>query len=168
MARADQTVGQLIARGLAAAGVDWAFTVPGESFLGVLDELPDSVLVDDQNFTGVVLVQALQRTDRRDRHRVVFPWTGPPTPQQIVPGRSGSHPGQQKDQSEDPQLFRASGEQSHRAIRESRGSFRSMPQSKGAQAQRKDRNDKQVNPPAQPVRWRRCVRLADNRGNVFR
>ncbi|HUR16111.1 MAG TPA: thiamine pyrophosphate-binding protein, partial [Candidatus Limnocylindrales bacterium] len=34
------TVGRLIARSLAAAGVEWAFTVPGESFLGVLDELP--------------------------------------------------------------------------------------------------------------------------------
>jgi acetolactate synthase-1/2/3 large subunit len=34
------TVGQLIARSLARAGVEWAFTVPGESFLGVLDALP--------------------------------------------------------------------------------------------------------------------------------
>ena len=34
------TVGRLIARSLAEAGVELAFTVPGESFLGVLDELP--------------------------------------------------------------------------------------------------------------------------------
>ena len=34
------TVGRLICRSLADAGVEWAFTVPGESFLGVLDELP--------------------------------------------------------------------------------------------------------------------------------
>jgi len=40
VARASQTVGRLIAKGLAAAGVEWAFTVPGESFLGVLDALP--------------------------------------------------------------------------------------------------------------------------------
>jgi acetolactate synthase-1/2/3 large subunit len=39
MAR-GRTVGQLIARSLADAGVEWAFTVPGESFLGVLDALP--------------------------------------------------------------------------------------------------------------------------------
>jgi len=30
----------MIARALAGAGVEWAFTVPGESFLGVLDALP--------------------------------------------------------------------------------------------------------------------------------
>jgi acetolactate synthase-1/2/3 large subunit len=35
-----QTVGQMIARSLANAGVEWAYTVPGESFLGVLDALP--------------------------------------------------------------------------------------------------------------------------------
>jgi acetolactate synthase-1/2/3 large subunit len=35
-----QTVGLVIARALADAGVEWAFTVPGESFLGVLDALP--------------------------------------------------------------------------------------------------------------------------------
>lgn len=35
-----ETVGQAIARELAGAGVEWAFTVPGESFLGVLDALP--------------------------------------------------------------------------------------------------------------------------------
>ena len=34
------TVGRLIADALAAAGVRWAFTVPGESFLGLLDALP--------------------------------------------------------------------------------------------------------------------------------
>ncbi len=34
------TVGRLIADGLATAGVRWAFTVPGESFLGLLDALP--------------------------------------------------------------------------------------------------------------------------------
>jgi acetolactate synthase-1/2/3 large subunit len=34
------TVGRLIADSLAAAGVRWAFTVPGESFLGLLDALP--------------------------------------------------------------------------------------------------------------------------------
>ncbi len=34
------TVGRLIADALAAAGVEWAFTVPGESFLGILDALP--------------------------------------------------------------------------------------------------------------------------------
>jgi acetolactate synthase-1/2/3 large subunit len=39
MAR-GRTVGQMIARSLADAGVEWAFTVPGESFLGVLDALP--------------------------------------------------------------------------------------------------------------------------------
>ena len=42
MARQGQTVGQMIARALAGAGVKWAFTVPGESFLGVLDTLPDA------------------------------------------------------------------------------------------------------------------------------
>jgi len=40
VARHGQTVGQMIARALADAGVEWAFTVPGESFLGVLDALP--------------------------------------------------------------------------------------------------------------------------------
>ena len=30
----------MIAEALAAAGVEWAFTVPGESFLGLLDALP--------------------------------------------------------------------------------------------------------------------------------
>ncbi|MEO6349428.1 MAG: thiamine pyrophosphate-dependent enzyme [Candidatus Limnocylindrales bacterium] len=39
MAR-SRTVGHLLARALADAGVEWAFTVPGESFLGVLDALP--------------------------------------------------------------------------------------------------------------------------------
>ena len=34
------TVGRLIAESLAAVGVEWAFTVPGESFLGILDALP--------------------------------------------------------------------------------------------------------------------------------
>lgn len=38
--RAGRTVGRLIADALAAAGVRWAFTVPGESFLEVLDALP--------------------------------------------------------------------------------------------------------------------------------
>lgn len=38
--RGGRTVGQLIAQALAAAGVRWAFTVPGESFLEVLDALP--------------------------------------------------------------------------------------------------------------------------------
>lgn len=37
---AKATVGRLIAEGFAQAGVKWAFTVPGESFLGVLDALP--------------------------------------------------------------------------------------------------------------------------------
>ena len=32
----------MIARALADAGVEWAFTVPGESFLGVLDALPEA------------------------------------------------------------------------------------------------------------------------------
>jgi len=40
VARLGQTVGQMIAKALAGAGVEWAFTVPGESFLGVLDALP--------------------------------------------------------------------------------------------------------------------------------
>jgi acetolactate synthase I/II/III large subunit len=35
-------VGQLIGRSLAAAGVEWAFTVPGESFLPLLDALPEA------------------------------------------------------------------------------------------------------------------------------
>ncbi|MDQ3937446.1 MAG: thiamine pyrophosphate-binding protein [Chloroflexota bacterium] len=35
-----RTVGRLVADALAAAGVEWAFTVPGESFLGLLDALP--------------------------------------------------------------------------------------------------------------------------------
>jgi acetolactate synthase-1/2/3 large subunit len=35
-----RTVGRLIAQALAEVGVKWAFTVPGESFLGVLDALP--------------------------------------------------------------------------------------------------------------------------------
>jgi len=34
------TVARLIADALAEAGVRWAFTVPGESFLGLLDALP--------------------------------------------------------------------------------------------------------------------------------
>ena len=34
------TVGGLVADALAQAGVRWAFTVPGESFLGLLDALP--------------------------------------------------------------------------------------------------------------------------------
>ncbi|MDL2335457.1 MAG: thiamine pyrophosphate-binding protein [Chloroflexota bacterium] len=38
--RGGRTVGRLIADALAAAGVRWAFTVPGESFLDVLDALP--------------------------------------------------------------------------------------------------------------------------------
>ena len=38
----EETVGQLIAGSLAQAGVEWAFTVPGESFLGVLDALPQA------------------------------------------------------------------------------------------------------------------------------
>jgi acetolactate synthase-1/2/3 large subunit len=38
--RGGRTVGRLIADGLAAAGVRWAFTVPGESFLELLDALP--------------------------------------------------------------------------------------------------------------------------------
>jgi acetolactate synthase-1/2/3 large subunit len=37
-----RTVGRVIADGLAAAGVRWAFTVPGESFLGLLDALPEA------------------------------------------------------------------------------------------------------------------------------
>lgn len=41
-AEGPHTVGRVIAEGLAAAGVRWAFTVPGESFLGVLDALPDA------------------------------------------------------------------------------------------------------------------------------
>lgn len=40
MAQRPQRVGQLVAQALAAAGVEWAFTVPGESFLSVLDALP--------------------------------------------------------------------------------------------------------------------------------
>lgn len=38
--RARRTVGRLIADAIAAAGVRWAFTVPGESFLELLDALP--------------------------------------------------------------------------------------------------------------------------------
>jgi acetolactate synthase I/II/III large subunit len=34
------SVGEILARALADAGVEWAYTVPGESFLGVLDALP--------------------------------------------------------------------------------------------------------------------------------
>jgi acetolactate synthase I/II/III large subunit len=34
------TVGRMLAEALREAGVRWAFTVPGESFLGVLDALP--------------------------------------------------------------------------------------------------------------------------------
>ncbi len=34
------TVADLLARALADSGVEWAFTVPGESFLGLLDALP--------------------------------------------------------------------------------------------------------------------------------
>ncbi|HLY13397.1 MAG TPA: thiamine pyrophosphate-dependent enzyme [Candidatus Limnocylindrales bacterium] len=37
-----RTVGRLIADALKAAGVEIAFTVPGESFLGLLDALPDA------------------------------------------------------------------------------------------------------------------------------
>jgi acetolactate synthase I/II/III large subunit len=37
-----RTVGRLIADALKAAGVDVAFTVPGESFLGLLDALPEA------------------------------------------------------------------------------------------------------------------------------
>jgi acetolactate synthase-1/2/3 large subunit len=36
------TVAALLANGLARAGVKWAFTVPGESFLGLLDALPEA------------------------------------------------------------------------------------------------------------------------------
>jgi acetolactate synthase I/II/III large subunit len=36
----SQTVAQLLASALAATGVEWAFTVPGESFLAVLETLP--------------------------------------------------------------------------------------------------------------------------------
>ena len=36
------TVARLLANGLARAGVKWAFTVPGESFLGLLDALPEA------------------------------------------------------------------------------------------------------------------------------
>jgi acetolactate synthase-1/2/3 large subunit len=39
---APRTVGRLIADTLRAAGVEVAFTVPGESFLGLLDALPDA------------------------------------------------------------------------------------------------------------------------------
>lgn len=38
--RSGRTVGRLVADAIAAAGVRWAFTVPGESFLEVLDALP--------------------------------------------------------------------------------------------------------------------------------
>lgn len=38
--RTMRTVGRLIADALAEAGVEWTFTVPGESFLGLLDALP--------------------------------------------------------------------------------------------------------------------------------
>jgi acetolactate synthase-1/2/3 large subunit len=38
--RGARTVGRLIADSLAGAGVRWAFTVPGESFLELLDALP--------------------------------------------------------------------------------------------------------------------------------
>lgn len=38
--RGPLTVGRVVARALADAGVEWAFTVPGESFLGLLDALP--------------------------------------------------------------------------------------------------------------------------------
>ena len=34
------TIGRLITDALVGAGVEWAFTVPGESFLGILDALP--------------------------------------------------------------------------------------------------------------------------------
>src|SRR5688572_19411435 len=47
----------------------------------LLDELPHSVLVGDQKSAGGVLIQRLQRTDRRDRHRVVFPSTWSQSPQ---------------------------------------------------------------------------------------
>jgi acetolactate synthase-1/2/3 large subunit len=39
---APRTVGRLIADSLRAAGVEVAFTVPGESFLGLLDALPEA------------------------------------------------------------------------------------------------------------------------------
>ena len=39
---APRTVGRLIADALKSAGVEVAFTVPGESFLGLLDALPDA------------------------------------------------------------------------------------------------------------------------------
>ncbi len=37
-----KSVAQLLADGLALAGVEWAFTVPGESFLGLLEALPQA------------------------------------------------------------------------------------------------------------------------------
>ena len=40
MASRAKTVGRLVADAVAASGVRWAFTVPGESFLEVLDALP--------------------------------------------------------------------------------------------------------------------------------
>jgi acetolactate synthase I/II/III large subunit len=42
--RTLRTVGRLLADSLAEAGVEWAFTVPGESFLGLLDALPSAGL----------------------------------------------------------------------------------------------------------------------------
>ena len=39
---APRTVGRLIADALRSAGVRYAFTVPGESFLGLLDALGDA------------------------------------------------------------------------------------------------------------------------------
>jgi acetolactate synthase-1/2/3 large subunit len=38
--RGGRTIGRLVADAVAAAGVRWAFTVPGESFLDLLDALP--------------------------------------------------------------------------------------------------------------------------------
>src|SRR5688572_13915321 len=67
--RSGRTVGRLIADAIAAAGVRWAFTVPGESFLGVLDALPAA---------GIKVVATRHEGGAAFMAEAVGQWTGKP------------------------------------------------------------------------------------------